>query len=218
MLFEEISSGFYLDDCGSRNGDKTEVTLVRGIAAAEKDIRKWLSLEEQSRYEQFGSQKRKGQYLLGRIAAKIAIKRLITKNPEIFSLPSSADIAENEVVIGNLENGAPKITKIHESLCNFLQELGISIGHSNDFATAVAFLKPISCGIDVEKISASKIRALQKVQLSGETLLEENAENLTVAWCLKESLSKALGTGFAQSFENFRIKELEYIKPKKEGS
>lgn len=34
--------------------------------------------------------------------------------------------------------------------------------------------------------------------------------NLTIAWSLKEALSKALGTGFGESFEKLRIKECCY--------
>lgn len=280
MLFREIGiEGIFNSNdgkCDTEVRKNTEVALIcgsslGGLAAgsngssdptgdeaktAEEDVVRWLSTEEQERYRAFGVEKRRKQYLLGRIAAKIAIKRLLSRNPEILGIafPRHIEGRETEVVILNDENGSPRIAGMPETLyvgaASKLwqsKKLNISISHSGDLAAAIAFAGGISCGIDIEEVNPTKIRALRRVLVPGEPFsenciehatengfkntfrscrekgrsaegkeededeYEEGAVILTVAWSLKEALSKALNTGFTESFENFRIQEYYYL-------
>ena len=76
---------------------------------------------------------------------------------------------------------------------------------------AISFVKECTFGIDIERINDQKITALSYISLEKEPV-EQNPEQLTIAWCMKESLSKALLCGFSQSFEDFLIKSFQLIK------
>lgn len=208
MNFEEVDVGDF-----SEGGDAVaEVVVIRARGGAENGAEPegYLSSEEISKYFDFGSEKRRKHYLWGRIAAKTALKRLILRTFYEFydSLPSS--LTESDIFISNEAGGAPKIDRIGAK--EFAENFGVSVSHSGEYAAAVAFPADVSCGIDIEMVNPSKIDALRRPILPGEPFNQrdlEDPEILTVAWCLKEALSKALRCGFTESFEHFRIKDLQ---------
>lgn len=161
-----------------------KISIVQCEKLPFETVEKWLTANECERYRSFGSEKRKYQYAMGRIAAKNAIMQL------------TGEKYPKEIDISNAEDGYP-----------IVKNAKISITHSSNCAAAIAFLSESSFGIDIEQINAKKIQALSYISLEKEPI-EQNPEQLTIAWCMKESLSKALLCGFRQSFETFRIKSL----------
>ena len=157
---------------------------------------KLLNTNELHKYESFGSEKRKYHYIMGRIAAKNAFMQLTTQltkeqNPQ-------------KICITNTQEGYPVIEND--------MDYAVSISHSGNYAAAIVFRKntsffrnDMSCGIDLEYINSEKIRALKKISLQNEPI-EHNVNSLTIAWCLKESLGKALLCGLNNDPETFRIK------------
>lgn len=204
MVFEELDLGF--------SGDgSAETVLVGGGKRGEREgvvgLQR-LSCQELQSYLSFGSEERRRQYLLGRVAAKIALKRFIARN---FWEYLSCDFDEKDIVISNRENRSPEVDVISETSMCLSKAVGISIAHSGDYAAAVAFFKKTSpWGVDIEVINPLKVRPLQRVLLDMEPVPKEEVEGLTVFWCLKEALGKALLCGFGRPFENFRIKECYY--------
>lgn len=149
---------------------------------------KLLSMSELERYKDFGSEKRRRQSLIGRIAAKNALMQL------------TKEWRPNEICIVNTQEGYPVIDN-----CS---DYAVSISHSGNYAAAVAFKKDISCGIDLEYINPEKIRALKRLSLLNEPV-ENDEKSMTIAWCMKESLGKALLCGLNDALEAFRIRHFQ---------
>lgn len=198
VFFKKVRLGNF-----EKKAEGREFVTIRTVSEpAEEDVFQWLSLEERTRYLAFGVEKRRKQYLLGRIAAKIAIQRLVSRR---FSGPS---FLCNEIVVSNRGNGAPNVKKIADKDSNFFNGIKISISHSGEYGAAVAYPREVSYGIDIEVVNPSKVAALCRVLLPGEPFKRNDSPVvLTAAWCLKEALSKALLCGFGKSFENFRVSE-----------
>ncbi|MDR1375835.1 MAG: 4'-phosphopantetheinyl transferase superfamily protein [Holosporaceae bacterium] len=142
---------------------------------------KWLSKPEEKKFNSISSEKIKIQFACGRVAAKAALG--------IFE-----DIAPSNVEIANEANGRPII-------CN--SAYGVSISHSGEWIACLVFPKEFLFGIDVEQMRSNRRNALK--YMSGEELIPDNLQNLTVAWTLKEALSKALKLGFYVPFEELAI-------------
>lgn len=164
-----------------------KISIVQCENCPFENVKEWLGTSELERYHSFGSEKRKYQYAIGRVAAKNAIMKLIdTRDP-------------TQIDISNAKDGHP-VTENAE----------ISITHSNNYAAAIAFSKKSAFGIDMEIINEQRIKALSYISLKNEPI-KQNPTQLTIAWCMKESLSKALLCGFSQPFETFRIKSLQQL-------
>lgn len=173
--------------CGENYCGAVNISIVRTDDALLSDfVEHWLSARELNAYHSFNSEKRKQQYAMGRIAAKNAIMQLTN-----LKIPREIDIF-------NAKNGNP------------LSEISkISITHSRIHAAAIASTGRSSFGIDVERIDADKISALSCISLKGEPINTQDCKQLTVAWCMKEALSKALLRGLKKPFETLRIKTFQ---------
>ena len=166
-----------------------KISIVKCENSPFEKVKEWLETSELDRYHSFGSEKRRHQYVIGRIAAKNAIMKLIDVRD-----PTQIDIS-------NAKDGHP-ITENAE----------ISITHSNNYAAAIAYSTESTFGIDMESINEQRIKTLSYISLENEQI-KQNPTQLTIAWCMKESLSKALLCGFSQPFETFRIKSLHNSWP-----
>ena len=184
------------DELVSKNSDIAIVSIVQGsiqYSHFQKNLaEKLLNMNELHKYKSFGSEKRKYHYIIGRIATKNAFMQLTKEqNPQ-------------KICITNTQEGYPII----ESDMDY----AVSISHSANYAAAIVFRKntsffrnDMSCGVDLEYINFEKTRALKKISLQDEPI-EHNVKSLTIAWCMKESLGKALLCGLNNDLETFRIK------------
>ncbi len=147
----------------------------------------WLSNQELDRYHKISSEKRKLNYVLGRTAAKHAI---ISQEPKYHP---------QKINIINSNNGNPLV-----ECCDYF----VSISHSKNYAVGLAFKDPaFAFGIDIEHIDTNRLLALKYITNDDEpTTLNE--KDLTIAWAMKESLSKTLLCGFSIPFEDFSIKQI----------
>ncbi|MBR1734300.1 MAG: 4'-phosphopantetheinyl transferase superfamily protein [Alphaproteobacteria bacterium] len=147
---------------------------------------KWLSDKELSFCNRFKSEKRRKHYAMGRIAAKIALMQI------------KGDINPTTINIINATKGYP----LFENELDY----AVTISHSKNYAGALVFSKKRKIGMDLEYIDSTKICALKRTILPQEKI-EENIIPLTVVWCMKESLSKALLCGLYDSLDTFCIKD-----------
>lgn len=134
--------------------------------------------------EDFASEKRKIEFFAGRVAAKLALAEL--------QCDKAVTILDNDA-------GAPVVSD---------EKLAVSISHSEDIAVALAFESDFSFGIDIQIIRTKSIRALKR--LVTEKFVPDDASHLTVAWTMKEALSKCLKTGFTLPYEEFLL--ADFIK------
>ncbi|MDR1235902.1 MAG: 4'-phosphopantetheinyl transferase superfamily protein [Holosporaceae bacterium] len=151
-----------------------------------EDFRNLMSADELKRFDSVGSEKVKKQYCLGRILTKKALSSFI------------GEFAFDAVSVLNEKNGCPFIES---------SEYAVSITHTNDVVAALVFKNIFSFGTDIENPRKNAREAMESILVDGEPV-GRDLENLTVAWTLKESLSKALKSGFHLPFDEFEISDL----------
>jgi phosphopantetheinyl transferase len=142
----------------------------------------WLSKSELKRFDAIGSEKIKVQFACGRVASKIALG--------IFE-----DVAPSDVDIVNEESGRPIINN---------SGYGVSISHCEEWIVSLIFPKEFVFGVDVEQVRGNRCNALKYINSDSEQI-PDNLQSLTVAWTMKEALSKALKRGFNLSFEDLTM-------------
>lgn len=162
-------------------------------------FKNWLSDNEYKKFENIGNQIRKSHFIFGRIATKISLQKKNILN----ILPQNIDII-------NVSSGAPKII-VDDVALNFQT----SISHSKNIIAALIFNEKHQCGIDIEFMRDDKISALRKITKELDSInVIANLKNLTIAWSMKEALSKALQIGFNTDVDKFEIQSIKYLSPK----
>ena len=148
-------------------------------------------------YDGLEFERRKKSYLLGRYAAKKAISVL-------------SDIKPHDV---NIEYGVFNYPIISSS-CG-LDKVEISISHSSEMGAAIAYPATHPMGIDIERIDPSRTSVIEKELTPREICLlkeldgsKEQGFLMTLAWTIKESLSKVLKTGMMTSFRVYEIMDI----------
>ena len=153
-------------------------------------------------------EKRRREWLTGRLAAKDAVRLFLKDYCDVSLCPADIRIDTDEH--GQPTVAAGPIEKLGCRLC-------LSIAHSGGCAVAVAgeFAGHLGVGIDIEVIGQSR-DGFEKGALSPEeqALLEGvpsiiREEWLLRFWCAKEAVAKALGHGMAGTPLNLVIQELE---------
>lgn len=160
---------------------------------------KYLHPQEQKYYETLKFKKRVKSYLLGRYAAKLAVGA-ITGEEKLERILIQQGIFNQPIVTYPA-----------------MQNIQVSITHSDDLAAAVAFPEACPVGIDLERISLNQAGVLetQITELEKELIghlvragLYSNVEVLTLFWTAKEALSKVLKTGLTTPFSIYEINKV----------
>lgn len=166
------------------------MVLAAAVSASGRtDVERWLHPRERERLIGLAAEKRRREFLLGRVAAKQALKVL---RPDLVAREVSIDAGVFQQPI----------------LCSAdPNPLGVSLSHGGRLAAAVAFPAGHPLGIDVEPIDDSNLSALQSQVSVDELPLATpggtEAERFTRVWTIKESLSKVLGCGMMTPFSLF---------------
>lgn len=177
-------------------------------------ITQYLSGKEQKRLREFSSEKRKKEWLSGRIAAKHAAVRLLEQS----SGYQNNSLHWHDYSIIADENGRPSLavnndTMIHMNLPD------ISISHSASMAAAMAVGKGF-CGIDIQKIVPKVIKVQERFCSPAEKQIlqayfcmqpEEETAALAKLWAAKEALRKVSNL---KSLPGFMELELVAIQKK----
>jgi 4'-phosphopantetheinyl transferase len=149
--------------------------------AAQTDA--WLQLlsgEERSRYDAFPVDKRRREFLLGRVALRTLLAEQLDEAPAAIALQVTDD-------------GAVELTAL---------PYFVSIAHSGD--QAVAAVSPGRVGVDLEHIRSVTSGVVDFVLRADEqalldTLPMSRDRAFILCWTLKEATLKALRTGLLQS-------------------
>lgn len=143
-----------------------------------------LSRVEKELYNEIRNEKRKGEWLAGRAAAKKAIRKHFkiteTETIEVLRKPS----------------GAPYSPQVN---------CGISITHSGD--TAIAVAGTLTLGIDLEQIetrpdSFVKTFFSDAEQSYLESISNDRDRHITQFWTVKEAVSKVVKRGGSLNFKH----------------
>ncbi len=157
-----------------------------------------------------GPERRRKQWLQGRIAAKDAVRLLLKQRYHLEASYGDIEIFSNKygqpVVYGEL------VAKLGSYLC-------LSISHSGKMAAAVTGEYPDheGVGIDVEPLEQSHEGLDEIAFTSGErTHLSEvpvtrRKEWVLRLWCAKEAVAKALGRGFMGNPRNLVVEDVDVV-------
>lgn len=147
----------------------------------------WLTSEEHRLFERFTAAKRRSEWLGGRVAAKIAIARLLAR-----PLPT----VRKRVAVLARSDGKPEVRT------ELVAGLELSVSHSGGLAAALASFFP--CGLDIQMLTMVVLKVQDRFSTVAErTLLADllpvpAAVRLALLWSAKEALRKAIsGTPLA---------------------
>ncbi|GAB2698106.1 type I polyketide synthase [Kitasatospora kifunensis] len=177
------------------------------LASRDLIMRNHLGAVERARYEQQSPRARR-PWLLGRIAAKDAVRRWLWAQGESGVFPA-------EIEVRNEESGRPRVFGVHGRL---LPALEVSLAHRGE--AAVAIVRPSrpggwpGVGIDLEEVverpaetlsvalGPAEIRLLTECQMSygGSEMLW-----FTRFWAAKEAAAKSEGTGLRGRPREFAV-------------
>jgi phosphopantetheinyl transferase/malonyl CoA-acyl carrier protein transacylase len=157
-----------------------------------------------------GSQERRSGWLLGRAAAKDAVRRLLLQSRGIVAYPA-------EIEITNDRNGRPQA---RGPWCAALDEpLFVSLAHAGGLAVALAVLgggrpgvgidlervRPLAEGFDGVAFAPEEHAILSAVDPADETQWRVRL------WCAKEAVGKALGTGLADGPRGLVVRRCDLV-------
>jgi phosphopantetheinyl transferase (holo-ACP synthase)/acyl carrier protein len=183
--------------------DNPEAQIWRdGVAYAilnRRERRDWAGLAR--------PEKRRTEWLLARIAAKEAVRRLVKER-------AGLEVWSADIEIRPDEHGKPQVHG------EWLKGLGwipaLSLTHSQGVAVALAAdsAKDLSVGIDLESLPPER-DGFEKLAFTPEELalappsgLPGSKEWLLRCWCAKEAVSKALGRGLLGGPRDLIIRQL----------
>ncbi|WP_405773024.1 beta-ketoacyl synthase N-terminal-like domain-containing protein [Streptomyces sp. NBC_01538] len=186
------------------------------LASRDLIMRNSLGGDERSQYERHAPRGRR-QWLLGRIAAKDAVRRWL------WDQEGEGDVFPAEIRVHNDPTGRPYVTGVHGRT---LPQLDISLAHRAE--AGVAIVRPhrpgsatgtgttTGPGIDIEEVVDRDASTLTTALTSAELALlrarsaatgESEALWFTRFWAAKEAVAKAEGTGFGGRPRDFVVRE-----------
>jgi phosphopantetheinyl transferase (holo-ACP synthase) len=176
---EDLSTEFLESSSGIWRSVLAHLVLSAG------ERRTWLSLA--------GTESRRLQWLLGRVAAKDAVRLLLAKRHGWEICPADIEIAQEK-------NGQPGVCLLGGE--NDRNTMCISIAHIEGVAMAAAAerAKFESIGVDIERIGRvgadfqNLAFAREERRLIAELGSSQSEEWSLRVWCAKEAVAKALGT------------------------
>ncbi|MCR6482421.1 polyketide synthase dehydratase domain-containing protein [Amycolatopsis sp. OK19-0408] len=167
------------------------------LATRELIMRNYLAGAERDAYEHRPPRGRR-QWLLGRIAAKDAVRQFLWAGGEPEMFPA-------ELRIGNDEAGRPFATGAYGRV---LPPLTVSVAHRGEVGVAIARHGP--CGIDVEEVAARSGSTVDAALGAGEQALFASLAGdperwFARFWTAKEAVAKLLGTGLRGEPRDFEV-------------
>jgi phosphopantetheinyl transferase len=166
---------------------------ITGTIAARLFVYAYLSGAERREWAALkGPEKRRTEWVLGRAAAKDAVRRLLKARYDVDVFPA-------DIEIGHDEDGRPVASAPH--LGGSMEYPAVSVSHSEAWIVALAGYTGRNLGIDLEPVrprEESFLRiAFDEPELAPLASLAppERDEWITRLWCAKEAVAKAVGTG-----------------------
>nr|WP_231116781.1 4'-phosphopantetheinyl transferase superfamily protein [Paenibacillus polymyxa] len=177
---------------------KAAVSIVHAVCHAGASLdSEMFHPEECSYFESLLFQRRKANFMLGRLSAKQAASVLLSE-------PNLRNISVETGVFGQpllRATAAPGYQ--------------VSIAHCDNIGTAVVFPEAHPMGIDIEKINPGRIKTMESLltmeereRIAAVRGIEEYSVLVTVSWTVKEAISKILRTGFTASSQVLEINEI----------
>jgi phosphopantetheinyl transferase len=170
------------------------VSVVTSAQTSELMARRLSSVltpAERDQFDRLGSDKRRRDWLAGRLAAKAAVAQWCRERAE--PIPQ-------EVELANDQDGAPYFPA--------LPRLRVSIAHGE--LGGVAAVHTALVGVDAERVAPRDPAVLAHFARADEAAPDAAAQ--TALWTVKEAVLKLLGLGFAGGLLNVRWDGADRVK------
>lgn len=198
-LLSAVSSAFAATDF---KATMVDIDYVIDPGQHSEHLQTWLNADELRRWSAFKLNKRKSEWLAGRICAKMALAGLLEKN---------LDCTMRTYSIDNREDGRPYVASNHRQK----RKVHISISHSGQRAAALA--SPHRCGIDVQHRSDRLFRVRERFCLLDELQLlqqdrcdgDDDIDLLNLLWAAKEAIRKAYSYRHVPGFLSLMLDRVE---------
>jgi 4'-phosphopantetheinyl transferase len=185
-----------------RGYDKLTVALVLAFDSEGSCLSElasdFLGPAEQAYFSTLRFVRRQRSYLLGRYAAKLALRDLVHES----------DLRAIEITRGVFDQPIAR--------CARNQGWGVTISHAESLAVALAFPAGHPMGIDIERVDSARFETIFS-QLSDEetnwvrAIGGNMAEIASALWTIKEALSKALCTGLMTPMQIYNLTEFQRV-------
>ncbi|GEM_PF-1752493 len=166
-------------------------SVAHGVLTA-RERETWVALPQGS--------PRRAQWLMGRIAAKDAVRQWASERHGVSLSPLDVEVTSDDL-------GKPEVRLLGNSPQLSLPELSIS--HGGNLAIAVV-AEDAAIGVDIEEQRADGPRRVPDLAFAeGELAAAERASMPPIAlWCAKEAAAKALGVGLLGEPRRWRVRDL----------
>ncbi|HXP73785.1 MAG TPA: 4'-phosphopantetheinyl transferase superfamily protein [Stellaceae bacterium] len=143
---------------------------------------------------------RRARWLMGRVAAKEAIRAWAGERHGLSLSPVEIEIESDE-------RGKPMARFIGGALS--IPALEISISHADTLAVAVV-AEDVSVGVDIEEERDGTPRTVPEIAFADGELVEATRAGVPpiALWCAKEAAAKALGVGLLGEPRRWRVQDL----------
>lgn len=166
----------------------------------------WLSEEEMHRHSSFKLEKRRNEWLSGRVCAKLAAAQM---------RHISTGSGYKEVIVVNAPGGRPSLQVQGQDKS---RSFDISISHSGKLAAA--FLANDFCGVDIQETNETLLRVKERYCSTNDEIKLKiffnsapGATELNLLWSAKESIRKALSHCHVPDFLALNLSRIETIPP-----
>jgi 4'-phosphopantetheinyl transferase len=162
--------------------------------------RELLGPTEFAYFSTLSSGRRRHGYLLGRYAAKLALRGLLQES-DFRIIEIGRGVFDQPIVLFAQKQG-----------------WGVTISHTGSLAFALAFPAGHPMGIDAERIDSSCIETIlsqlseQEIEWIENANVEHKPELATALWTSKEALSKILCTGLTSPLKIYSLAEFNLIR------
>lgn len=173
---------------------------IEPIAPGAQDVSGYLTPSERKQYFAFRFDKRRREWLAGRIAAKRLIRKTIEESGLI--------VTEDEIKIERTEAGEPFVRSLPAPW-------PLSISHSGEWAGAAMGdgTPPARIGLDIEKIEPRDPAWLEIAFDACEYAGDLSEAEQTLLWTRKEAVSKLLGIGLSADLRDIRFEAVAHAPP-----
>ena len=179
-----------------------EISDVTALLYSEEILDEFFSEKELQRYSTFKLEKRRNEWLSGRLCAKLAAGRI---------LDISTQHKYREIEVINAPGGRPSL-QVQE--LDKTSKFDISISHSGNFA--VALVANDYCGVDIQKTNETLQRVKERFCSSSDekTLIQffnvtAGPSELNLLWSAKEAIRKALSHQKVPDFLDLNLSRIE---------
>jgi len=164
----------------------------------------WLTGNERIQLDRYTFEKRRREWLLGRICAKQSVIDLLGSG-------GTDSLSPKEISIETSSSGRPFLALSERAELKFLPD--ISISHSHDRVIAIAGNCP--CGVDIQLLTDTLYKVRDRFcSDSDRALLDSTSEDellqLGLLWVAKEALRKCLHGPHLVGFLEMHLKRISY--------